>query len=152
MLSNFLFPRNGRVVVSLLCLPPIAITWGHHALPSASTPTAPTPNASAHQPTPAHEHLARELRSYAHHSYPACRTSLSQAAASCPSSRRGSVAEEEVSACLGQWRGSYSTPFPLAARWLALPANNAWCVDPVAEKRVGEARMGLRIVPNKILK
>lgn len=39
MLSNFLFPRNGQVVLSLLRLPSIAITWGHHALLSASTPT-----------------------------------------------------------------------------------------------------------------
>lgn len=65
---------------------------------------------------------------------------------------KGNVAEEEFSACLGPWRGSYSTPFPLAARGPALPANNAWGADPVAEKRAGEARMGLRIVPNKILK
>lgn len=43
MLSNFLFPRNGRVVLSLLRLPPIAITWGHYALLSASPSTARTP-------------------------------------------------------------------------------------------------------------
>ena len=43
MLSNFLFPRNGRVVLSLLRLSPIAITWGHYALLSASPPTSRTP-------------------------------------------------------------------------------------------------------------
>lgn len=47
--------------------------------------------------------------------------------------------------CLSLWGGSYWTAFPLGVWWLDLLANSAWGVGPVAEKRVEEARMGLRI-------
>lgn len=57
--------------------------------------------------------------------------------------------EEEISACFGPlprlMGRSYSTPFPLGARWCVLPASSVWGAGPVA-KRAREARVELRIV------
>ena len=47
--------------------------------------------------------------------------------------------------CLSLWGGSYWTAFPLGVWWLDILANSAWGVGPVAEKKVEEARMRLRI-------
>ena len=64
MLSNFLFPLNGRVVLSLPCCTPDRDHLGTPRPPLRLHTHLPNTNASAHHPTLAHEPLPQPADSY----------------------------------------------------------------------------------------